>query len=139
MNFVMDLTGIQCTDDDWASVAGEKPCTQEKRMISEEEGKVLLAKSSRELSEVASQRAALRIAFVIAFSEDDNVDFGESSAKENQTSTKQQNNSTKRLGLLATLDSKRNSKRDNKVFDHGSELLRIVFAKTGVSSNLISR
>jgi len=135
LEFVMDLSGIQnAADNDWS---GSKPAAQrDSKTNCEEESSALQDSSSRELSEKTSHRAALRIAFVMAFSEEErSTPPHQSNTKENSDSNKP---GSKRPCLLSKLRTKHDS-TETKVQDHSMELLSIVFAKPGLSSSLFSR
>ena len=141
MDFVMDLSAVhRLKSEDYNHMAnGHTKEEEESRTNSLEERSSLHVCTLRELSDVASRRSGLRIAFVLAFtvpkqiSETDRLD-----QKENSDSNREaipENSTSKRPGLLANRFS-----RDNKhVFDLGSELLRIVFAKSRSISNTLQR
>lgn len=141
VDFVMDLSEVQSTGDEWGIVGGgnKLDSLSGRRLISAEEASVFRTSTSREVSEAASQLAALRVAFVLAFSEVSHSVSDSSTAKENTDYNRPQISTTKGFGLLAQLQSKRDSKQDSRVIDQSLELLRIVFAGPGASSNLISR
>lgn len=133
LNFVMDLSGIQNHGDDAAVIDGGIEISLGKKIVSEEEPSALYAKSAREISEHASQRTALRIAFVMACGDEYNE---QKTSLENDVSSGQSTQTKMRLGLLKKLETKRNSKRDN-AFELGAELLQIVFASANKPSTTI--
>lgn len=139
IDFVMDLSDLQGEGDSWGGAIGSGKITGQERFTSEEEPSALKAVASREVSELSSGRAALRIAFVMGFVGGDEVatDDENSPAASNRSQT--DNSAKKRVGLLARLVTTRDSRQDTKVLDLSRELLRIVFAKDGVSSSLFSR
>ena len=110
-----------------------------RRLISAEETSALRGSSSRELSEAACQRATLRIAFVMAFSEVSHSNSEGAIAKESSDSNRLRNSTSKGPSIRAQLQPKRDSVHDSRIIKHSSELLRIVFAGSRASSNLISR
>ena len=144
VNFVMDLTNLRDDDNLWSSDIGSGPSTNcmDRKLTSEEEPNSLKENgSARESSEIASRRAALRIAFVMAFAEGY---YSEGSSTQSQdenarpSSNRQSGTTNKepksgRSRLLARIGSRGNSDQNDAVMEHGRELLRIVFAKSGVS------
>lgn len=135
LDFVMDLSGIQAAaDNDWFSGEGGKtPTKRDSKTSCEEESSALRDVSSRELSEKIGRRAALRIAFVMAFSADQRSPSVETGSKENADSNR---SGTKRHLRLTKLQSKIDSKQET-VQDQCLELLQIVFAKSGTSSSIL--
>jgi hypothetical protein len=140
IDFVMDLSDLQGEGDGWGDDIGPGKTMGQERFTSEEEPSALKAVASREVSELSSGRAALRIAFVMGFV-GDNEAATDNDENSRATSNRSQPNKseTKRVGLLARVVTTRDSRQDVKVLDLSRELLRIVFAKPGVSSNLFSR
>jgi hypothetical protein len=147
MNFVMDLTSLRDDDNVWSADIGSGLSSSgpERKLTSEEEPSSLRAiGSAREVSELASRRVALRIAFVMAYSDGyyASRSDGDTSLDENLSSTANiphapRNTKTKtRGGLLARLGSRGGSQQNDSVMDHSRELLRIVFAKSSGSDSI---
>lgn len=145
IDFVMDLADIQKVGEEWGSGVQQKHGETAARFTSDEEPSALKEISQREVSEASSQRASLRIAFVMAFYEHPNADSirtNSPTGAENANITPNQVSSDmkKRTGLLAQIESKLDNSQDNKVVEYSRELLRIVFAgNSGTSSNLMAR
>jgi hypothetical protein len=143
-DFIMDLSIINTTEGSMGTSAFRMPTysQEDKGTISTEESSALCMCSDRELSEAGSQRAAIRISFVLAFSalksaaSTDEVD-----AKENLVANHRAKGTStgRRLGILHQLQTKRDSRQDCNVSALGLELLQIVFAKSSVSSNLLNQ
>lgn len=144
VNFVMDLNslgeGEQVWSDDVGS--GSNSTTQHKKVTLEEEPSGLsISGSSREASECACRRVALRIAFVLSFAEglflSHQGDTGDNSIVKsiniNANSQHLYRTSKKksRSGLLTSIAT--TSQQSISVVEHTRELLRIVFAKSGGS------
>jgi hypothetical protein len=137
VNFVMDLSGLQADDDGWSS--GLKSRQQEplEQKVSSKEEKSAIFPNSLELAEQACTRASLRIAFLLASSENLNFQHEDStvSAKENEDLNAQWADGKKGSGILGKIRSRRDSKQD-VVYEVSAELLQIVFAKSNTSSAL---
>jgi hypothetical protein len=144
MNFQMDLSILK-GDTGWATdfSSGATNLTKEKkRLTSEEEPSSLEATSEREISELASHRSSLRIAFVVAFADgyhrslydDPNDDENNEENNENsKTVLNRESSKTPRQGLLSKMKkTKMNDQNDQhlSVLEHARELVRIVFAKS---------
>jgi hypothetical protein len=142
VDFVMDMSDLQGGSDGWVGNAESRSVTDpldKERYTSEEEPSALKEGASREISEYFSQRAALRIAFVMGFCIDDD-ETPEDENSSTPSNRPQANNSAKnRGGLLSRVITKRDTPQDKKVLGISRELLRIVFAKPGVSSSHICR
>lgn len=126
VDFVMDLSELQASVEGMGSdLARATPSTDSDKMISVAEASALQDTSPREKSENAARRAGLRIAFVLSFA------GGPSSLEEEsgEENTDQQKDNQKRFSLLKTLRTKKDTQSDG-VFEHGSELMSVVFAKS---------
>jgi hypothetical protein len=139
IDFVMDLSDLQGEGDSWGGDIGSAKITGQERFTSEEEPSALKAVASREVSELSSGRAALRIAFVMGFVDDNETAIDDENSRPASNRSQPDKSAKKRVGLLARLVTTRDSRQDMKVLDLSRELLRIVFAKDGVSSSLLSR
>ena len=135
MDFQMDLSILK-DDPSNFSMAAFSSTNEKKRLTSEEEPSSLEATSRREISELASHRSALRIAFVMAFADgyhhsltdDPNEENDENSRKNvNRKSSK-----TPRRGLLSKTKTKVKHQVDQhtSVLQHARDLVRVVFAKS---------
>ena len=145
MNFQMDLSILK-GDTGWATdfSSGATNSTKEKKKLtSEEEPSSLEATSEREISELASHRSSLRIAFVVAFADgyhrslydDPNDENNEENNENSKTVLNRESNTSKmpRQGLLSKMKkTKMNDQNDQhlSVLEHARELVRIVFAKS---------
>lgn len=130
--FVMDLTDIQ-TSDDWTGGLG--PDRWANQLTSEDEPSAIKPCSPREKSEYASQRAALRIAFVLAHQNTSDEDCSE---KENSSKVaKGIANRPLKRGALPRIDASRESRSEEHIMRMSRELLQIAFA-SGSSSSLVS-
>ena len=145
MNFVMDLSALDGPKNDGYSHTANAYTEgyDESRTDTIEERSSLLFCTSRELSEAASQRSALRIAFVLACSLSEQIQSTDAVVLKENTNINERvesvNSKHKRIGLLAQVQTKRVSQDNNNVLDLGLELLRIVFAKSGSSSSFLHR
>ena len=150
-NFVMDLANLRNDDNVWSADIGSGTSSNalQRRLVSEEEPSCLrMAGSARELSERGSQRVALRIAFVMAFADgyhstadNDEVIFDENSRlNENRDRESSRESTPKaRVGLLSKISSKGGSNPGDSVLEHSRELMQIVFARSGASSEFAER
>lgn len=142
INFVMDLTSLAKSENGWsADIGGIAPKQEGKKFTSEEEPWCLKSPGcSNERSDLGSRRAALRIAFVMAYADGYHCETsGHQISKENlkpaqnrgheQSLSKQKS----RRGLLSKLGSVGSQKQHEGVVEHSRDLLRIVFAKSGSS------
>jgi hypothetical protein len=140
VNFVMDLNTISGDDNDWTAEIVSKQTSPKATHVNKEEEPSGLAVggSDREISEQASARASLRIAFVMSYAEDyhcrplsesDHYDQENVGSIDN---LRPQRPSQKKVrgGLLSRI-AVHGAKQDSVVLDHAKELLRIVFAKSG--------
>lgn len=139
INFQMDLSKLQ-DDSIWGSYAstGSSRAGNGRTIVATEETSSIRSTSLREISEDASIRCALRIAFVTAFSEDyrsEGVadDGGSCVGNEENTihATLTQNTKTKRRGLLSKVKASKSTEYNYQhelVLQHCRELLRLVFA-----------
>ncbi len=127
VNFIMDLASL---GDDKAIWTSDSFHSQPKLKFTSDEEPALLIDtgSSREASEIASRRTALRIAFVLAFADDDLA----RNASDHDENTQPGNNPTRSkvatFGLLPLTDTQCEARRRAVVMDHCRELLLIVFA-----------
>ena len=138
VDFVMDLSSVDTQQRaDYNHQAKVQVNGHESRTNSLEERSSLHLCTFRELSDAVCHRSALRIAFVLAFSPPKQVQTTDKAAQKENTDINQYlvtgSSTSKRLGLLA----KRVARDSSNVYDLGSELLRIVFAKSGSSSNAL--
>lgn len=130
-NFKMDLNGLH--DDDIASRAGALPLSiGVGNMTSEEERSTLCGTSLREKSETAAHRSAIRIAFVLALSNDEEeVAYSPITENSHESSSRTLPTSSTKVGrLFAALELRKGRKSEGKAFDHGRELMGIVFARS---------
>jgi hypothetical protein len=129
-SFVMDLTDLQ-TADDWAGNVAPDRFGQ---LNSEDEAFAIKPCSPREKSEYASQRAAFRIAFVLAHQ---HLRDDECHDKEN-TGFAAKGIALRPLkkGVLPKLDTSRESRSEEHIMNMSRELLRIAFA-AGSSHSLV--
>ena len=144
MNFVMDLSNLRDDDNLWSSDIGSGPSASlvDRKLTSEEEPSCFKAHgSARESSELASRRAALRIAFVMAFAEGY---YSDGATPQSQDENRRPSRSrplgpaniegkSGRSRVLSRIGSRSLSDQNEAVMEHGRELLRIVFAKSGGS------
>ncbi|GAX21774.1 hypothetical protein FisN_31Lh063 [Fistulifera solaris] len=130
-SFVMDLTDLQ-TADDWAGSLGSDRFGQ---LNTEDEPFAIKPCSPREKSEYASQRAALRIAFVLAHQE---VGDDECNDKENAgIATKGNALRPLKKDVLRRIDTSHESRSEEHIMNMSRELLRVAFA-AGSSHSLVS-
>ena len=138
MNFQMDLSILKEESSNYNMVAFN-PMSEKKRLTSEEEPSSLEATSGREVSELASHRSALRIAFVMAFADGYHQSLMEDSTEENNENSKKDVNrkvsssTTSRQGLLSKMKKtkvKRQAEQHISVLQHARDLIQIVFAKS---------
>ncbi|VEU41820.1 unnamed protein product [Pseudo-nitzschia multistriata] len=141
MNFQMDLSILK-EGSDWASnfsVGASRSIDDKKKLTSEEEPSSLEASSGREMSEEASHRSSLRIAFVMAFADgyhrsltdDSNEDGNENWKPEVNRKTKP--TKTPRRGLLSRMKKPKAKDKEDQhtsVLEHARDLVRVVFAKS---------
>jgi len=140
MDFQMDLSILK-EGTDWASnfSVGTSSSMNKKKLTSEEEPSSIEVTSGREVSELASHRSALRIAFVMAFADgyhkpltdDYNEDNNENLKAD--ANRKMKSSKTPRRGLLSKM--KKTKVRDQEdqhtsVLEHARDLVRVVFAKS---------
>jgi hypothetical protein len=131
-SFVMDLTDLQTTDD-WAESLGSDRFGQ---LNTEDEPFAIKPCSPREKSEYASQRAALRIAFVLAHQE---IRDDECNDKENAgIATKGSALRPLKKGLLRKIDTSHESRSEEHIMNMSRELLRVAFA-AGSSHSMVSK
>jgi hypothetical protein len=144
INFVMDLSSLRDVNNAWSADIGSGPSALqlERKLTSEEEPNSLKSGgSAREASELASRRAALRIAFVMAFADgyhssslyEDPLDEENSSASANNQGGSRASVKKTRGGLLAKIGSRGGKQQHDTVMEHSRELVNIVFAKSGGS------
>jgi len=143
INFVMDLndfgdgdrTGIW-SDDVGSSLQGQR---EDNLVTREEEPSALdMLGSAREVSEAECSKVALRIAFVMSFAEgyhpktpeSPKMDSENAGDGQNKRSFVREGTKKKRKGLLSRIPVGE-SNHDSAVMEHGRELLRVVFAKSG--------
>lgn len=142
MNFKMDLSILK-SDSLWGTDYSTSTINSNKdkeKLTSEEEPSSIQATSEREISEHASHRSSLRIAFVMAFADGYHRSLSDSlTGKENPENIKdisnRQSNPSKisRQGLLSKIKNTRiNEQNDQQMLvqEHAKELIRIVFAKS---------
>ena len=142
INFVMDLNSLQEDDNTWSADIGTGASQSHamSRLTSEEEPNSLKTDgSTREESEFASRRSALRIAFIMAHA----PGYHSETSKMNPVNDENANDSTRnadarsslkrRGGLLSKISSKSENQQHTVVMDHSRELVRIVFATSGAS------
>ena len=135
INFQMDLSMLKEDSSNFGMVAFNST-TEKKRLTSEEEPSSLEPTSGREVSELASHRSALRIAFVMAFAEGYHQSPMDGSSMENDENAKKDFNrkeKTSRRGLLSkTKKTKVQNQVDQhtSVLQHARDLVQIVFAKS---------
>ena len=138
MNFQMDLSILKEDSSNFSMVAFNS-ISEKKRLTSEEEPSSLEATSGREVSELASHRSALRIAFVMAFADGYHQSLGDGSNEENDENSKKDFNrkpnssKTPRRGLLSKMKKtkvKNQVDQHTSVLQHARDLIRIVFAKS---------
>ena len=141
MNFVMDLSEFGDGVDMWSNdIRSALHGQKEESLVTREEEPNALDDlgSAREVSESDCAKVALRIAFVMSFaegyhpmeSETPIQDSENSGDRNNKTNFARDGQIKKRRGLLSRIPVGE-SNHDAIVMDHGRELLRIVFAKTG--------
>ncbi|CAJ1953406.1 unnamed protein product [Cylindrotheca closterium] len=145
MNFVMDLSSLK-GETVWSANIGPSQNSEleEKKYTSEEEPSSLkFPGSSSEISDFNSRRTALRIAFVMAFTDGYEADEGhQDTAKENKESNSNKSFNTQgqkqkgKKGLLSKIGQSESEKRCVSVIEHSRDLLRVVFAKPGSSDAL---
>lgn len=137
--FIMDIADLQAKDDWDDGIALPKQHSLN-QFTSEEERSSLLPISMRELSEVGSHRASLRIAFVLVVADEykslgaravEIVDENAGSGALNLQKTKAKG----RLGLLSRIETKRESRNESSIIQLSRELLRVVF---GASDSAIT-
>jgi hypothetical protein len=135
-DFVMDLSTIQGMGSSPGTVGSSKNqrTSKDVKVSSTEEVSILRALSAREMSDEVSQRAALRIAFVLAFSCPDSG-VSEDASKENTNPSSSLNPSHGAGKLKRQLPTR----QTDGALVHSSELLGIAFAKSGAISNFIKR
>jgi hypothetical protein len=135
MNFQMDLSILK-EDPSNFSMAAFSSMNEKKRLTSEEEPSSLEATSRREMSELASHRSALRIAFVMAFADGYHRSLTEDPYEENDENSRKDVNckssKTPRRGLLSKTKTKvkHQVNQHSSVLQHARDLIRIVFAKS---------
>ena len=137
-DFVMDLADIH-SHDEWGSEAeDEAVVTSNGPLTCQEEPRAAKPCSRREMSEIASHRVALRIAFVLSYHDPSN-DMVPSDKENTKTATSSFGcpSQRKRTGLLAKIDTKRDTRHEDRVLAIARELLNIVFARAGSSSALM--
>jgi hypothetical protein len=127
VNFVMDLADIHEEQD--AGNSGESSAkTSSHRYTSEEEPSAIRSTSAREISEAACQRVALRVAFILAFTDEHDapvpVDDAENKSKTVNSRIAPTSSLRKFLTEATSID-------DIKVLELSRYLLRMVFAKFG--------
>lgn len=122
VNFVMDLANLR---DDQAIWGSQSISVQQKLKFTSDEEPAILDDngSSREESELLSRRAAIRIAFVLAFAEDDPVVGGDENLHNAMKPTRSKE---VRFGLLPLAGTHFEARRCNTFC---KELLSIVFAQ----------
>jgi hypothetical protein len=141
VEFVMDLSALhkQKINNYQRPSAGHMDGKAENRTNSMEERTSLQSCTLREYSDAVSQRSALRIAFVLAFSTPKQIQATDAFLQKENSGSNQcvqpEILMSGRIGLLA----KRTSRDSNGVFHLGLELLRIVFAKPGSQSISLQR
>jgi hypothetical protein len=138
MSFQMDLSILKQDASSFSMVASNA-MVEKKRLTSEEEPSSLEATSGRELSELASHRSALRIAFVMAFAEGYHRSLTEDTNDENDENSKpavnrvSNSSKTPRRGLLSKtrkMKAKKQVDQHTSVLQHARDLIQIVFAKS---------
>ena len=135
MNFEMDLSMLKADPSDFGMVAFSST-VEKKRLTSEEEPSSLKATSRREMSEFASHRSALRIAFVLAFVDDYRKLSAENDDQENDENCRKsvnQKSKISRRGLLSKTKKKSLAPQVDQhtsVFQHARDITEIVFAKS---------
>ena len=140
IDFVMDLSQIGDDDRMWSDDVGSAlPGQREESLVTREEEPSALdvRGSAREVSEFDCAKVALRIAFVMSFADGYHPKAPESPRAETENTGDSNNRSftrdvlkKKRRGLLSRIPVGE-SNHDSVVMEHGRELLRIVFAKSG--------
>lgn len=145
MNFVMDLSSLKGEAVWSANGPSQNSEVEERKYTSEEEPSSLkFPGSSSEVSDFSSRRTALRIAFVMAFSQGYEADEShQETSKENlqpisnNTLNIQGSKRKGKQGLLAKIGQSQSEKRSTRsVIEHSRDLLRVVFAKPGSSDAL---
>jgi hypothetical protein len=136
IDFVMDLSTVQGIGSSPGTVGSSKDqrTSKDLKVSSTEEVSILRALSAREMSDEVSLRAALRIAFVLAFSCPAS-DVAEDTSKENTNPTSSINPSD----VAGKMKRQQPARQADRALFHSSELLGIVFAKSGAISNFIKR
>ncbi|KAI2500113.1 hypothetical protein MHU86_14380 [Fragilaria crotonensis] len=148
MNFVMDLSeigdGLEMWSNDIRSALRDQ---KDEGLVTREEEPNALDDlgSAREVSESDCAKVALRIAFVMSFAEGYHpkntefpvLDSENSGDTNNKTSKARDGQIKKRRGLLSRIPAGE-SNHDAIVMDHGRELLRIVFAKSGANTERLN-
>ena len=151
VNFVMDLKSLGETEAVWSDDIGSAGAykSEKARTITIEEEPSALRKdgSSREASEIASTKVALRIAFVMSFAEgyhrtgiSESGDEENNKPKVNSEGVPLAGSKKSRPGLLSRISTEDSGARVS-VMEHARELLGIVFAKSagsdaGVNANM---
>eukprot|EP00536_Pseudo-nitzschia_multiseries_P002925 jgi/Psemu1/236193/estExt_Genewise1.C_410140 len=148
MNFQMDLSILK-EGADWASnfsVGASSTMNDKNKLTSEEEPSSLEATSGREMSELASHRSALRIAFVMAFADGyhrpltDNSNEYNNENLEPDVNRKTKSSKTPRRGLLSKMKKTKGKDQEDQhttVLEHARDLVRIVFAKSTSGDRII--
>mmetsp|Transcript_26885 Transcript_26885/g.41172 ORF Transcript_26885/g.41172 Transcript_26885/m.41172 type:complete len:474 (+) Transcript_26885:1-1422(+) len=144
MDFVMDLNGLgEVLQDDVGSSSHFNTVNQ---IIADEESSSLKVNgSSREASEYACRRVALRIAFAMSFAEEfhshEQSDMNKENTKSCSNTSVHQRNSrsaSTKSSLLSRIATNGQTGQNKNVLDHTKELLRVVFAQSGGSSRISS-
>jgi len=140
VNFVLDLNVMTNHSNCWTAENSSREKTQREHQVNKEEEPSGLAVggSDREMSERATSRASLRIAFVMSFAEEYHsksnhiwvLEDQENSGNTSNLRPVEPHQRKTRGGLLSRI-AVHGSKQDCVVMDHAKELLSVVFAKSG--------
>ena len=140
MNFEMDLATLSQEENNWNNDVDSAKYVKknEKKYTSEEESSTLKSPGcANESSEFNSQRASLRIAFVMSYADGYHESIGKYQGAKENTNPTNKNVTDKqkgRKGLLAKVGKRESLRQHDNVIEHSRELLRIVFAKSGSSN-----
>lgn len=130
INFVMDLNSLQQSSDTWKeNLVGDD--LEKTRLTSEEEpSSIKVDGSVREVSDIKSGTASLRIAFIMALSHENSTASRNDSPSNENDIPDHHNKKTRPRRLLSKLSARGSKQNNDSCLEHSKELLRIVFAKS---------
>lgn len=148
VNFVMDLNAAATECNSWTGGSIPQESSQRDTQLNKEEepSGLMVGGSDREVSDRASSRSSLRIAFLMSFADEyySNPQHDVSTNVDQENMNSSANVQSKGLyqkrslgGLLSRI-SVHESKEDNMVLNHAKELLSIVFAESAGSGRFAS-